>query len=246
MNTPIDIETIPGQGLYESFLAQAKADFKAPSSLTKEQAAKDLGMTDTNEIKFTSKDSMIQKWIERFSEEKAPEVAEENWRKTALDGSKGELFSIAYATGGSGIACIHRAPNESERELLQYFFTDMVARLNGRPPFFIAHNAKFDLKFLFRRAVILGVKPPFSIPFRGRHDSDYFCTSEAFCEYGERISLNNLCAALGIKGKPDDIDGSNVWDYVKAGNYEKVTEYNKHDVFLVQEIYNKLTFRKAA
>ncbi|WP_284692740.1 3'-5' exonuclease, partial [Escherichia coli] len=37
------------------------------------------------------------------------------------------------------------------------------------PPVFIGHNiAEFDLKFLFQRAVVLGVKPPKVIPFGAR------------------------------------------------------------------------------
>lgn len=242
MNTFIDIETIPGQGTYESFLKDAVENFKAPSGLTKTQACADLGL-DGDKAKYTSKDDAIAMWVAKFSEEKAPEVAEHNWRKTALDGTHGEIISMAWAVKDSEVVCLHRTPEQSETTLLRIIFEQIRNDLDGRPPTFIAHNAPFDLKFLFRRAVILGVKPSFRLPFRGRHGNDYFCTSEAWCEYGERISLNNLCKALGIEGKPDDIDGSKVWDFVKAGNVERVAEYNEWDVEQLRKVYNRLNFK---
>lgn len=242
MNTFIDIETIPGQGTYESFLKDAVENFKAPSSLTKTQACADLGLTGDT-AKYTSKDDAVAMWVAKFSEEKAPEVAEHNWRKTALDGTQGEVISVAWAVEDATVISDYREPRESEAELIADVFRVIEHDLQGRPPTFIAHNAPFDLKFLFRRAVILGVEPPFKLPFRGRHGHDYFCTSEAWCEYGERISLNNICKALGIEGKPDDIDGSKVWDFVKAGYVERVAEYNEWDVEQLRKVYNRLNFK---
>lgn len=243
MNVFIDIETIPGQGRYDEFLQEAIDNFKAPSNLTKTQACADLGLTG-DDAKYTSKDDAIAKWIERFSEEKAPEVAEHNWRQTALDGSQGEVISVAWAVEDDVVNSYSRTPKNSESFCLKMIFENISHDLKRRPPIFIAHNAKFDLKFLYRRAVILGIEPPFRLPFRGRHGNDYYCTSEAWCEYGERVSLNNLCKALGIEGKPDDIDGSKVWDFVKAGNVGRVAEYNEYDVEMLRKVYNRLTFKR--
>lgn len=242
MKTFIDIETIPGQGAYESFLKDAVENFKAPSSLTKAQACADLGLVGDT-AKYTSKDDVITMWVDKFSELKAPEVAEHNWRKTALDGTQGEVISVAWAIESDNVLSLYREPVASEEEFLDKVFLRIEEDLLGRPPTFIAHNAPFDLKFLFRRAVILGVEPPFKLPFRGHHGKDYFCTSEAWCEYGERISLNNLCKALGIEGKPDDIDGSKVWDFVKAGDVKRVAEYNEGDVEQLRKVYNRINFK---
>ena len=52
MNVFLDIETIPGQGLYEDYLSAELENFKAPSSLTKTQACADLGLTG-NDAKLT-------------------------------------------------------------------------------------------------------------------------------------------------------------------------------------------------
>ncbi|EJO27421.1 hypothetical protein, partial [Achromobacter marplatensis] len=72
----LDIETLPDmrEGALQAFIDDAKENFKAPSTLTKEQAAADLGLTDKDQIKFTSKDAMIAQWVSTFKESKGPEL----------------------------------------------------------------------------------------------------------------------------------------------------------------------------
>lgn len=247
MNVFFDIETIPaqtGEHCFDNFLARELEDFKAPSTMTKTQACADLGLTG-NDAKYTSKDDAIALWEKKLSEEKAPEVAEEKWRKTALDGAAGELISISWAVGDGEIKNIFRNLGDSEKDILDAFFIQLDDQLNQRPPYFIGqYIGGFDLKFLFHRAIILGVKPPFDLPFDGYHGRDYFCTQAAWAGRGGRMSQDNLCKALNIKGKPDDIDGSKVWDFVKAGNVERVAEYNDDDVSKVRQIYKRMTFAK--
>lgn len=251
MKIPLDIETIPGQkaGLYDSYLESALNDFKAPSTLTKSQAALDLGITDAKEIKFISKDELISKWTDRFRVSKAPEVAEYEWRRTALDGGKGEVISIVAICGKERFSYYRRlGAIETETDLITRFFQwvrdQSKLKIHKSTPFFIGHNITFDLKFLLRRAVILGIDPQFNLLFNGVHDRHYFCNSQAWCGRGEYISQNDLASALGIPPKPDDIDGSKVWDFVKAGNEKRVNKYNEDDVNAVVKIYNKLNFNK--
>lgn len=247
MNVYFDIETIPAQdGIHclENYLVAEMESFKAPNTLTKTQACADLGLTG-DKAKYTSKDDAIALWEKEFSKEKAPEVAEEKWRKTALDGAAGELISISWAIGDGAINNIHRDIGESEVALLKGFFCDLNNQLKGKPPYFIGqYIGGFDLKFLFHRSVILGIKPPFDLPFNGYHGRDYYCTQTAWAGKGGRMSQDNICKALGIKGKPDDIDGSKVWDFVKVGSVHRVAEYNDDDVEKVRQIHKRLTFSK--
>ena len=242
-----DIETIPaqsGEHCYDNYLKAELEDFKAPSGLTKTQACSDLGLTG-NDAKFTSKEDAIAKWEAKFSQDKAPEVAEGKWRKTSFDGSAGEVISIAWAFDDDDILSVSRQLGESESQLLESFFSSVREKYQNKTPFFIGqYIAGFDLKFLFHRAVILGVRPGFDIPFDGRHDRDFYCTQMAWAGYGGRMSQDNLCKALGIEGKPGDIDGSKVWDFVNEGKVERVEEYNRDDVNKVRQIYNRLTFNK--
>ncbi|WP_280139396.1 hypothetical protein [Microvirga massiliensis] len=45
-----------------------------------------------------------------------------------------------------------------------------------------------------------------------------------------KVSLNDLCRALGYPGKPEDIDGSEVARYVEEGRIAEVAAYCETDV----------------
>lgn len=252
----IDIETIPDQreGAYEAFLKDATENFKAPSGLSKKQALLDMGLDGNREPpKYWTKDETISQWVKFFKgSEKVNEVAEKNYRDTSFDGGKGEIVSIAYGRIDDGIVkAQYRELREfnsgiTESALLTTVFQDIMKLCQGvdhtSAAYFAGHNIAFDLRFMFRRAVILGLQPPFELPFNGRHGSQYYDTMQGWSGYKDTISQNNLARALGIPEKPDDIDGSKVWDFVKRGDAKRVSEYNVYDVETVIDIYNKLTF----
>lgn len=253
MHLFLDIETIPEQGGYDAFLEDALNNFKAPSDLTKGKACADLGLTG-DKAKYTSKDDAIAMWCEKFSKEKAPEVAEHEWRRTSFNGAKGELVSIAWALEDDEVISVHRSATEkdgelilsSEAEMLTSFYESVSKKLRMRPVFFVGQFiGGFDLPFLFHRSVINNVAPPFDINFNGRHGHAFYDTQIAWAGYKGRMSQDNLCKALGIKGKPSDIDGSKVWDFVKSGDVERVAEYNRDDVEKNREIYKRLNFIKS-
>ena len=54
----------------------------------------------------------------------------------------------------------------------------------------------------------------------------------------EFTSQDYVCKYFGIKGKPDDIDGSQVYDYWHKGEQAKVAEYNMDDVEKVIQLYD--------
>ena len=121
MNIFIDIETIPcqKQGAYEAYLQDARKNFKAPSTLTKETMAKDLDITDKDEIKFTSANSMREMWTAKMAEIKAPEIADAEYRKTALNGAKGEIYCICFALDDGEV---QTALGLDEKATLKQFF----------------------------------------------------------------------------------------------------------------------------
>jgi hypothetical protein len=243
-NIVIDIETIPDQrtGAKERFIKESVDNFKAPSTMTKTLAAEELGMT-TAEAKFIAKDVMIANWEEHFAPIKAEQVGIDNWRKTSFDGAQGELFSVAWAVGDGEVLGMHRFLGDDEASFLRGVFEAIKESVGNHSPFFIGQFVGgFDLKFLFKRAVILGIEPPFKLPFSGRHEQHFYDLQQAWEGFGGRCSLDTMCKALGIEGKPDDIDGSQVWDYVEKGDYEKVMEYNKYDVEQTRKVYKRFNF----
>lgn len=253
MHLFLDIETIPEQGGYDRFLEEALSNFRAPSDLTKTKACADLGITG-DKAKYTSKDDVIVLWCKEFGKEKAPEVAEHEWRRTSFNGAKGELVSIAWALEDDEVISVYRSATvkdgeltlSSEAEMLKVFYNEVSNKLRMRPAFFVGQFiGGFDLPFLFHRSVINGVVPPFDINFNGRHGHAFYDTQIAWAGYKGRISQDSLCKSLGIEGKPGDIDGSKVWDFVKAGDVARVAEYNRDDVEKNREIYKRLNFIKS-
>ncbi len=167
---------------------------------------------------------------------------EKAYRDTSFDAAKGQICSIAYAVEDGDIMSFS---SDNDAEILHWLFGTLGDELDGRPPFFVGHYiGGFDLKFLFRRAVINGIKPPFNLPFDGRHGQHFYDTETAWCGYRDNISQDKLCKALGIEGKPADISGENVWDFYRAGGIDRIEEYNRDDVKKNRMIYKRLNFIK--
>jgi DNA polymerase elongation subunit (family B) len=250
----IDIETVPAQdpAVLDEFRQSVAQNFKAPSTLTKEQAAIDLGITDKDTIKFTSKDSMLAMWAEKFKESATEAAAQEAWRKTSFDGALGHICVIGLAIGDHmPVALYHDDWHANEAQILREFFAtvDKACAMNPNiQPVFIGHNLiDFDLRFIYQRAVVLGVKPSPHIPFNARPYGDRaaFDTMKAWAGVGNRVSLDKLARVLGAGGK-GDIDGSMVWDYVRDGRIAEVADYCRADVEMTRAIHRRMTFEPVA
>ena len=247
-NIFFDIETLADQrpGKRDAYIQASRENFRAPSTLTKEQAANDLGLTDASEIKFTSKDAMLARWAERFRDEKADEVGDAEWRKTSFDGAKGQICCIGVALDDCDPIAI---ASDDEAHILRTFFALVdkhVRRSSLRRPTFIGHNiAGFDLRFIFQRAVINRVPVPVWLPRNARPwDDSINDTMLMWAGYGNRISLANLCDALGIESD-NEMDGSMICDMVMAGKLGEVADYCADDVRITRECWRRMTMTAA-
>lgn len=239
MNLFVDIETVPCQR--PDALERVRSTLKPPAIMKKAET--------------------IAAWWANESEAAAVEV----WRKQALDGgNRGEIVSVALVADGTTadgspmewVKC--RAPGESEAALLRYAF-DVVEHWtaqelalvapSARPATFpiddhypVAHNAAFDLGFLWRRAVVLGVPVPRWLPGpAARAGQHYGCTMLAWAGFGGKVSLDTLCEALGLPSPKDEgMDGSKVFDAWQAGQLEELERYNLDDARAVSAIWHRL------
>lgn len=238
MNIHLDIETIPGQSpAVRDMIAEAVTH---PSSMSKPET--------------------IAKWVAECREA----AIEEAWRKTSFDGALGHVAVIGYAIGDDAPVTIYSGAYgdpQAERYILGAFFSAIESaagrtlaggtRSNSAPTF-IGHNVlDFDLRFIFQRAVMLGIRPPSCIPFDAKPwDKTVFDTMTAWAGARGRVSLDKLCRAFGIAGKGseigEDIDGSQVWGFVKAGRIDDVAKYCAGDVERVRQIHRRLTFQASA
>ncbi|MBK0395576.1 hypothetical protein [Kingella bonacorsii] len=242
----LDIETIPDQrpSAYEATLEATKANFKAPGDLTKEQAAADLGISDKDAIKYTSKATMIAQWEAEMRDTKAPELAQAKHRKTALNGGYGQVRLIGIAANDNPVSVLE---NANEATLLQQFNQWITEQLNGLPKnaiHFIGHNIEWDLRFLYHRFVINRIAPAAHL-IHNRYSEHLFDTMQAWAGYGSHIKLDELCTILNIPTPKDSLDGSQVWDAIQAGRVQEVVDYCARDVAATREVYRRLNFINA-
>lgn len=226
MHVYLDIETIPGQA--PELKNEIARGIAPPANYSKPET------------------------IARWEAETKPTLIEDAWRKTAFAGDRGEIVCIGWAVDDEPAQTLTRAPGSSEAWLLDEFFAATqraIQATHGRIPRWVGHNVRdFDLRFIYQRAVVLGLRPPFALPHDVRPGSDLvFDTMTAWAGWGGRVSLARLCAALGlpVKGSEigeEDMDGARVWDFVQAGRLDDVAAYCRADVERVRLLHRRLTF----
>lgn len=157
--------------------------------------------------------------------------AQEAWEKTALDGWKGHVACIV----ANGIPLSIRDARD-EKDSLEWFFGDMLEST------LVGHNIiGFDIPFLTKRALVLGVKlPAWHIWPRSLKpwDNRVFDTMTQLGNGKEFISLDNLARNLGIKGK-GNTTGKQVHYMWQNGLHDEIAEYCADDVRIVREIHER-------
>lgn len=251
MNIFIDIETLRApEETRLQILEGVKANFKAPSALTKGQAAADLGLTDASEIKFTSKDDMIARWEKELAATKSESVANAAWEKTSFNPDIAPIACICIGWFDDGEYLTREYSTnevESEANILEHFhfMVNELCSKNGAQitkPNFIGHYiTKFDLPFIWKRSVINGVTTCEGVKWvDAKHGYNCYDTMTAWAGHGNSISADNLSKLLGIKGKTDGMDGSMVYDEWQK-DPQKVIDYCHDDVDMVRRIHARLT-----
>lgn len=241
----LDIETIPAQDpehlkeLMETATEAAEnevAALKPPGNLKKQESI-DAWIADEMPIKAAAIRS------------NAKETAMQQYRSTSFDGKFGSIAVIGFAAGDEPAKTLYGDPfdQNTERSILAAFYGWVGQQFNqvkGVPITFIGHNIiDFDLRFMFQRSVILGVKPHVCVPFDAKPWSDsVYDTMTRFAGQRGRVSMASLCKAFGMDGK-GDIDGSKVWDYIQSGRIDEVAQYCAGDVERTRAFYKRMTFQ---
>lgn len=214
----LDIETVPSQlpGIREEFAAgiTAPAQYKKADS--------------------------IAAWLAENREAEA----EAAWLKTSFDGGLGQCVCIGFALDDEP-AISYAVPSldmADERRILQDFFC-LVTDI-GAGAHFVGHNLiGFDLPFLWKRAMVLNVKPPFVFPRNPKPWSELVTDTMLLWDAQQRHggSMDRICRLLGIEGK-GDMDGSKVWPMVQEGRMAEVAAYCRGDVERTRAMHKRMTF----
>ena len=119
----------------------------------------------------------------------------------------------------------------SERELI-ISFADKVSEY--RPQLVTFNGNGFDLPVLRYRAMMHRISAPGldCRPYFKRYTEDCLdlCDVLSSFESRSRMKLHDLSRALGLPGKPDGMDGSEVERYVQEGRIAEVAAYCETDV----------------
>jgi 3'-5' exonuclease len=216
-----DIETIPSQlpGIMDEF----RAAVQAPGQYKKADS--------------------IAAWMAENRESEAQAA----WLKTSFDGGLGQCVCIGFALNDADPSCysVEDLSREAETQMLEDFFSMLTDVGHCK---LIGHNhLAFDIPFLWKRAMVLGVKPPFNFPRAPKPWSEVVADTMLLWDSTQRSggSMDRICRLLGIPGK-DGMTGADVWPAVERGEIDKVAEYCADDVRRTREMYRRMTFEAAA
>jgi 3'-5' exonuclease len=167
---------------------------------------------------------------------KPPETFEEYLESTGLDGAFGRICCISYAYDEELVETLY---GEEAQILIKFW------KVAEKVDLFIGFNLlDFDLRFIFQRSVILGIKPTRQLSFaRYRSDPIYDIMWEWSKWSNTRVSLDTLAKALGIpSSKGGEIEGRNVAKAYRDGRLKEICEYCAKDVSVTRAIYNRMVF----
>ncbi|MFV0555161.1 MAG: ribonuclease H-like domain-containing protein [Mangrovibacterium sp.] len=202
--------------------------------------------------------------------EDAPEGLQKFWNKKATkhmtdEQTPSEVYNCAglYAEfgriicismgkivqqGGEYIYRVKSYANDDERKLLQEFINDLENFYRNGIHTICAHNGnEFDIPFIARRMLILGLKLPTMLNIAGLKPwelKDRLIDTMQLWKFGDFknfTSLALLCEVFNIPTPKDDIDGSEVYRvYYEENNLDRIVTYCEKDTLAVANLVLRL------
>lgn len=156
---------------------------------------------------------------------------------TSFEGTFGRICCIGYIKEDGNVK--KDVLEGDEKEILEKFW-----EIAKNVELFVGHNIyEFDLPFIFKRSIILGVKPRFDINFARYRNQPIFDTMkewEKWSQGGQK--LDTLAKVLDLPTSKDEMDGSQVWSYYQEGKVDDICKYCMKDVELTRQVYYKMIF----
>ena len=182
------------------------------------------------------KEETIAKW----REEKAPQEAEDLYRKRALKSMEGEIFCICWAIGNQEVQSVQNA--DSEAYLLEGFLGDLEEDIDLRESvIWVGHNnLTFDMAWIWRRAIKYDLTMLAGLIKLDRYKHNIHDTMVMWrgADFKDYTSLDSLARYLGV-GEAEG-SGAEVYDQYLAQEFGAIVDHCKIDVELTRKIYKKI------
>lgn len=186
--------------------------------------------------------------LDDYLGEAAPEacapIRERIERYMALKPEFGHVVCIGMGHDGRGrgdletkVLTAHRVADE--RAILEAFWDVVRAR---RDWCFVTYNGlAFDVPFLIRRSLYLGVAPTTGLPIRPYAIESHFDVMRVLANWErDSVRLDIVAELLGLSKTPVGMEGSQVLGLWRAGRIEEIETYCLGDVRLVYEVFLRI------
>lgn len=211
----LDIETLPTNDGF--VMAEIEDGIKPPANISKAET------------------------LDKWDAESKPALVKEAIGKTALSGAWGSICCISFAWGDSEPVGLVRG-EAGEGAML----TDAFAKMQAIKPQFglcaiVGHNvANFDIRFIWQRCFVLGVRVPGWFPRDPKPWSrEVNDTMTMWSGQRDFISLDKLCRAMGLRGK-GNMNGGDVAQAWAEGRFDDIKAYCQGDVERVRAVHRKM------
>lgn len=182
----------------------------------------------------------------RGYDESLADAEEKYWSevvdRAALDPAIGQVVAIGYKSEG-GEVIDHQADSDECNMLHRFWDRYRGCRAQGRR--LIGFNCHgFDIPFIARRSYMLGLPVPGEALLPSGYLDQTFLDLMTRYQFGNRrdyISLDKLCRACGLHGKPEGVTGAMFWEmYLDPEQREAALAYLSNDLRMTWELAERM------
>lgn len=178
--------------------------------------------------------------IQAYKEEKQEEI----YRQQALNSMKGQLLCIGWAFNEDPVQVSLIGLDVMDEPELIACFGNAVLSWEGylNNLFWCGHNLRsFDLSWIWRKSLQYGETLLAKTIPRQKWSKQLLDTMDLWAaDFKDHVSLSDIAKFLGLEGKQEGMNGSQVYDLWQAGELEKIRDYCKQDVELTRQVYKAI------
>ena len=172
----------------------------------------------------------------------SPVVRRDVERYMALRPEFGHVICIGMGHDGRGrgeleTKALTARAVEDERRILEAFWDVVRSARDWR---FVTYNGlAFDLPYLIRRSIYVGVPPSSGLPLRPYAPDSHFDVMRVLSnwERADAVRLDVVAELLGLQKWPPGMEGSQVLGLWRAGRIDDIEAYCLGDVRLAYEVF---------